>query len=321
MKKIIILLIGTLLLLNGVDIKNSDSNDSKKEWKYSYKISKKFSVKEGKEEEYLFTDYEVFNSKNQLIQEKRAGTDFTWITRYHYNDNGEKIKKVHENLFKPEYNSVELYSYDEKGVLVEVKTLHKNNEVENVRKIEKKREDNRTKFEYNSDGKPIKKVEETNGWSSQTKNSKPLQKIQYYGKEITTYDYNKFGNEIKKEFVDQYERIDKQVYSYNDKWEFLGENNTSDANKTIKEHYFVYKEYDEQNNLTKEYSKVLKGVSACRGGMSYNTPNYELTFAYDKKNRVIEINATTRSNTFRRRVLYGKYHTVISYEYADELLF
>jgi len=322
MKKTIILFFGIVLLLNGAEVKSVENNSSQKEGKYLYKISKKFSLEKDGNESYMFTDIEVFNHKGQLVQDKRDSKYFTWITYYTYNANGQKIKKVSINLFKPKNNYTELYSYDEKGVLTEVQNLDDNGKVESVNKIDNS-EDNSTKMEYDSNGKLIKKVVNTFDWLiSLGTIDIPKEKTDYYGKKITTYQYDQAGNEIKQEFIDRYDHIDKHIYNYDKEWNLLSETNSSESNHTIIEHYVLYKEYDTHNNLTKKYTKVFKGVSGCRGGLSYSTPDYTLLFSYDKKNRVIQIDNETRcSISYRKRVFQRKYRTTIRYEYNDELRF
>jgi len=317
MKKTIILFFGIVLLLNGAEVKSVENNSSQKEGKY---LSKKFSLEKDGNESYMFTDIEVFNHKGQLVQDKRDSKYFTWITYYTYNANGQKIKKVSINLFKPKNNYTELYSYDEKGVLTEVQNLDDNGKVESVNKIDNS-EDNSTKMEYDSNGKLIKKVVNTFDWLiSLGTIDIPKEKIDYYGEKITTYQYNQAGNEIKQEFIDRYNHIDKHIYHYDKKWNLVSETNSSESNHTITEHYIIYKEYDTHNNLTKEYTKVFKSISVCRGGLGYETPNYDIRFTYDKKNRVIQIDEISYL-ILRKSVHHIKYRTTIHYEYDDKLRF
>jgi len=321
MKKTIILFFGIVLLLNGVEVKSVENNSSQKEGKYLYKISKKFSLEKDGNESYMFTDIEVFNHKGQLVQYKEDGEYSIGLTYYTYNTNGQKIKKVSVDLAEPKYNSTKLYSYDEKGVLTEVQNLDNNDEVKYVEKINNS-EDNRTTMEYDSNGKLIKKVVNTFSCLTYLPTMDiPKEKTDYYGKKITTYEYDQAGNEIKQEFIERYDHIDKHVYNYDKEWNLLSETNSSDSNHTIIEHYVLYKEYDTHNNLTKEYTKVFKGASGCRGGLSYRTPNHDIEFTYDKENRVIQIDKTTYSTSFRKKVFHRKYRTTIHYEYDDELRF
>jgi len=327
MKKTIMLFFGMILLLNGADLKSSENNESNRGGEYLYKISKKVSLEKDGTEEYLFTDTEVFNNKGQLIQDKRESKDFTWLTYYTYNSDGKKIKELSKDLAKPEDEITTLYHYDNEGVLKERTELDIHGTVQSRREIYKD-DDNNTKKEYNKDGKLIKEVEDTK-WAlisirkiGENKDApdKPIKRTEYYGKRITTYSYDKVGNEIKQEFVDRYEHIDKTLYRYDNKGNLLSENNTSEQNNTIVEHYIIFKEYDGHNNLTKEYTKVFKSVSACRGGLTYHTPNHELVFMYDKENRVVKLESTMRSS-YGEKVFLRKYRTDIHYEYEDELRF
>lgn len=327
MKKTIILFFGMILLLNGVDLKSSENNESKKEGKYLYKISKEVSLKKDGTEKYFLTDTEVFNNKGQLIQDKRESRNVNWVTYYTYNDKGQKIKSLYKNLLTPKNDTTTLYTYDNEGILKETKTLDINGTVQSRREIYKD-DGNNTKKEYNKDGKLIKKIKNTKSFFSQSNKVndrkdapyKPMKRIHYFKKEITTYSYDKVGNEIKKEFIERYDHIDKQVYNYDKEGNLLSENNSSENNQSIKEHYIIYKKYDVHNNLIKEYTKVLKSVSECRGGIGYETPNYDLVFSYDTENRVVKLESTTRS-TFGKRVFSRKYRTDTHYEYADELRF
>jgi len=319
MKKTIILLFGVCLLLNGIELNKSENNSSKKEYKYIYKTSKRVLLDKNGTEGKTVTFYEVLNKKGQVLQLKEPNN----LIEYSYNDKGQKIKEVRKNLLEPKDITTTYYSYDNKGALKEIKILNANDKVQNIKKINK--DDNNTKMEYDRTGKLIKKVKDTYASSGHTnrvgdsKDSpyKPIDRTEYYKKEITTYTYDKAGNEVKKEFLDRYDHIDKQVYTYDEKGKLLSENNTSDHNHTIKEHYIIYKEYDSRNNLTKEYSEILKSTSYCKGGGSYYTPNYELSFSYDKENRVVKIEGIkVYFNEYNYR-----YRTDITYKYGNELLF
>jgi hypothetical protein len=316
MKKTLILLLGAVLLLNATDIKVSENNSTK----YIYKTSKKFQLKENTEK-LVYADYQVFNKQGKLIEEKRVSDYYSSINYYSYDKNGNKIKKVYESLSSPKDNDTTYYIYDDNGVLTETKRFNINNELVSHREIalDEKPDNNHIKIEYAKDGKPIKIVEETYGSSSSILESKPLEEKSYYGKQITTYSYDKARNEIKKEFLDRSDHIDKKVYTYDKSWNLLSEKNTTDSNHTVYEHYILYKEYDEKNNLTREYTKVIKNTSACRGGLSYATPNYDKRFIYNKNNKLIEIDTEQRTILNRGWILVSKYRTLIEYEYLDAL--
>ena len=68
MKKIIILLFGMFLFLNGLELKKSEKNGSEKDGK----------------EKALSTKYEVLNKKGQLLQSNSLSEHINWVSHYTY---------------------------------------------------------------------------------------------------------------------------------------------------------------------------------------------------------------------------------------------
>jgi len=156
MKRTIILLFGVCLLLNSLELKSSENNSSKKEWKYIYKTDKRVLLDKNGTEGKIITFYDVLNKKGQVLQLKEPNH----LTEYSYNDKGQKIKEVRKNLIEPKNITTTYYSYDNKGALKEIKTLDANNEVQNIKKINE--DDNNTKIEYDKNGKLISNSNYTN---------------------------------------------------------------------------------------------------------------------------------------------------------------
>jgi len=279
------------------------------------------------------------------------------MTDYLYDEEGNQIENSYEDMDKPQYSYRYRYVYDEDGNKIEVSYEDKGNPEEyNYRKVyhyedgtlkstkkyngfgelqfdylEDSREDNSVKY-YNKNGKIVKEVKDDIMMSSYHSKSKLLHTLtKSYTKIITTYHYDEEGREIQKEYLHRFDHVFKGVYHYADVKDMNESLFFQDVplDKVIKkeesdeidhkklEHFIIYQRYDSRGNKIFEGSEVIKRSSGCRGGMSYFTPDYNVTYGYDENNNLIE--EMQSKNYFNRKVIDSNF--TIEYHYSDDVDF